>query len=221
MLALGVMFSIARSTAAFPTQVIFLSMSAVGLVFGTIYNSNTPDFYENNVHHNLGWVVSAIVVVQVGLGVLGRITARRGKARHALMPRLHSSHNSESVANPKYSDSHEHGNESETARSSSTLSSDRIEHYNNLSFDTSHDLDDFKDVGEKDGLLKSKAVDRVLARKLSWMPSIRITGLSKFLYNAIDRSILILGFAALTTGMVVYGGIFVRSHLTDPLNHVG
>ena len=220
MLVSGVMFSIARSTAAFPTQVIFLSINTAGLVFGTIYNSSTPDSYERNVHHSIGWIVSAIVVVQVGLGVLGRITLRRRKDRHAPMPRRHSNHNSESVNGPRYSNDHDHGNDSGTARSSSTLLSDRSEHYNNSSFCDSHDLDDVKDGDEKQGLLRSKAVDGVLALKLSWMPSVGIENMFKFLYNAIDRLILILGFATLTTGMVVYGGIFVRRHFTDSINHM-
>ena len=214
------MFSIARSTAALPTQIIFLSINTAALVFGTIYNSSTPDFYEKNVHHSLGWIVTAIVLVQVGLGVLGRITTRRGKDRHRPVPRHRSSQSPQPVTNPKHPESHEHGSDSETARSSSTLLSDRSEHYKHSSSYGSHDLDDFMDSDEKHGLLKSRVVDGVLPRNWSWMPSIRITRIIKFLYNAVDRLILILGFATLATGIVVYGGIFVRSHSTDPPNHV-
>lgn len=66
---------------------------------------------------------------------------------------------------------------------------------------------------EKQGLMHGTKVDKFLANKLPGMLSARVLGLLRFFYNAVDRLILILGFVALTTGGVTYGGFFV-SHFS-------
>ena len=41
-----------------------------------MYNSATPDFYENNAHHKIGWVIVWMLVAQVASGLI------RGVARY-------------------------------------------------------------------------------------------------------------------------------------------
>jgi hypothetical protein len=62
---------------------------------------------------------------------------------------------------------------------------------------------------EKHGLMHGSKVDRFLSRKIPGLLSSRVLKVFGFFYDVVDRVILILGFVALTTGMVTYGGLFV------------
>ena len=60
--------NIARSNLRFPSQVLFIGLHAVGIIFGLAYNSKTQDLYPNNSHQKLGWVLTGIIAVQFILG---------------------------------------------------------------------------------------------------------------------------------------------------------
>lgn len=62
---------------------------------------------------------------------------------------------------------------------------------------------------EKHGLLRGSRVDQFLSKKIPGLLSSRVLRFFQFLYDVVDRLILILGFVALTTGFVTYGGLFV------------
>ena len=62
---------------------------------------------------------------------------------------------------------------------------------------------------EKHGLLCGSRVDRFLSRRILGLFSSRLLYVFHFLYDAVDRVILILGFIALSSGFVTYGGLFV------------
>lgn len=64
------MLDLARSNLAYPAQVIFLGLNAVGTVFGLAYNSKTPDLYRGSVHPTIGWTLVAIAVSQILVRVL-------------------------------------------------------------------------------------------------------------------------------------------------------
>ena len=55
----------------------------------------------------------------------------------------------------------------------------------------------------------SSTVDRFFAVRLAKAVPSRITAVLRVIYMILDRVILLLGFVALTTGGVTYGGIFV------------
>lgn len=59
-----VTLDLARSRFAYPSQVLFLGLNALGTVFGLAYNSKTPDLYPGSVHHTIGWALTGIAVSQ-------------------------------------------------------------------------------------------------------------------------------------------------------------
>ena len=75
---------------------------------------------------------------------------------------------------------------------------------------TRDDEDDFdEDATEKRGFLKNTTVDRFFSRNVARFAKGRPLKTLRFFYVVIERLILILGFVALTSGTVVYGGIGV------------
>lgn len=61
---------------------------------------------------------------------------------------------------------------------------------------------------EKRSLLHETAMDRIPSRMLLKKIQ-RAAGIVNLLSDILDHAILLLGFLAITTGIVVYGGIFV------------
>lgn len=72
---------------------------------------------------------------------------------------------------------------------------------------TLHESD--RDEVEKLSLMEGSRVDQYLSKRLPGLLSERLLGVLQFAYNVVDRLILILGFVALTSGVVTYGGLFV------------
>jgi len=70
------MLGVAQSTFHIPVQIAFLTLTTIGVIFAIMYNSATPDFYQNNAHHKIGWVIVWMLVAQVASGMI------RGVARY-------------------------------------------------------------------------------------------------------------------------------------------
>jgi hypothetical protein len=69
------MLGVAHSPFHIPVQLAFLTLTTLGVIFAIMYNSATPDFYENNAHHKIGWVIIWMLVAQVISGLI-RAVAR-------------------------------------------------------------------------------------------------------------------------------------------------
>jgi hypothetical protein len=81
------MFSIAQSRFTIPSQAIFFILNAVGLFLGTVYNANTPDLYENNAHHKMGWIFTWMAAAWVIMGIVkiyGDYMKRRRNSRQQI-----------------------------------------------------------------------------------------------------------------------------------------
>ena len=218
----GVVLSLARSRLGLPTQLLFLSVNASGLLLGGIYNRNTPSLYKGNIHHAFGWVVTWIVSAQAVIGLIRLYSSEKSRAaaseeQAAFLPvsvasmaqhrRMHSMRE----VNPyRYSDDSGHGTESPTSRCNSTSPVEEPEEEEMLRM-YHRQNDDFKkhEKGTRGLWWRKTALDRFLSHKIPAMVSERAMGLMNIAYEVADRLILILGFVAITSGMVVYGGIFV------------
>lgn len=216
------MLSAARSRLAVLVQLGFLGTNGVALLLSTIYTSKTPDLYNNNSHHKLGWVVIWVVVAQSFMAVIelcagcSRSMPGCGQAyvvapipvSAEAMARHYRLQQTDVQRQGGYSDDSGHATASETPRNSSmsgtTDCGDEWQH----DVHNPQDADSEVDLTEKRSLLGNSAMKRVL-------PSMPI-GVSRkgmvalnVAYQIINYVILLLGLFAIATGVVVYGGIFV------------
>ncbi|KAL1997696.1 hypothetical protein VTN02DRAFT_1033 [Thermoascus thermophilus] len=223
-LPVGVMLSVARSRLALPTQFLFLAVNALGVFLGIIYNAQTPDLYENNAHHKIGWIVTWVMVAQVVMGLIlwysGQGRPKYGAAyeRAAFLPvpteagtEHQRSYPSGAVHEYRWSGDSGQG----TERNSSSLQSrpSSPDH-----FEKPED-----DVEEKPapsrGCFHLPVLDQFLANRIPGLVSSRALRILDIVYIVIDRIILPFGFIALVTGGVVYGGIFKGHYIFNGLAH--
>lgn len=206
------MLSIGRSSLTRPVQLVFLCTNGLGLLLGAIYHSKTPDLYENNAHHRLGWVVTGIVSAQVMLGLFqnfaGAATVKYGIpiSQYQGLQRLREE--------DSYRYSRESANDLETTspQSPSLISLHERERVGLLE---RHAPD--TDNPEKSRIMHGSVVNRFWSQHMPQVAGPRALSVIDFSYNFIDRTSLILGFLAITTGVVTYGGLFVSIFVSQ--NH--
>lgn len=233
-LPIAVMFSIARSRYTLLTQLVFLITNALGVVLGVSYNASTPDLYPNNAHHKIGWVATWMVCAQVLISLVGRVAGvmncqdsqNNKEERQAFIPvsaqnmEEHLRGNGTLYHHHKYSYSNDSGQGTEPGTES--LRSDSLSSGQESPAETSHqrmDYDDedleFKDVEMQPPSPKTNSLVAKVAGKISsraW----------KFLllgYSIIDRTSLILGYIALTTGIVTWARFFEGHEVFGGLAH--
>lgn len=233
------MLSIARSRYTLPTQFVFIATNAIGVLFSTIYNTNTPDLYPNNAHHKLGWLVTWVLSVQVVVGLLGRVAGALKKdggdaasdaaerqsfipVSHAKMDEHQRLHGARYSPIGRYSNDSGHGTEpnTESLRSHSfssspePLASPTGESHAHKEF--AQDDDDLE--GDLHSAPRSGGIVRKLVTKVGNKISSRVWKVLIFGYNFVDRTSLILGFITLATGIITLGRFFVsRWHKSWPV----
>lgn len=222
------MLSIARSRLALPSQFLFLVFNAFGLLFGTIYNSQTPDLYENNAHHKIGWIVTWVISAQVVLALIfayaGRGESKQSQVRSferaAFLP-LATDENEcpyPTGVMHEYRWSRDSGQGTEPGSSIHSPTSPSCESQAEYEgFEKPEELPP-KASGPR-GWFHSSFVDRFLSNRVPGMVPDRVLRISNIVYNVIDRIILPFGFIAIVTGAVTYGGIFRGNQIFNGLAH--
>lgn len=223
------MLSISRSRLALPAQLSFLGLHSVGLLFGTIYRSKTPELYENNVHNKIGWIVTWIVVAQCTIGFFKLAVSFQkpqgldAEERTVFLPmstQALAQHHQATYSPDEYRYSRDSGHytASEASRSQSVSTmqeQENDEHEKFLEYQNTYAGIDTEYM-EKLSFLGNKKAQRV-ANRIAAMVSQRTARPLNVAYNAIDCVSLLLGFAAIVSGAVVYGGVFVSySHCYYP-----
>ena len=230
------MLSIARSRYTLPSQFVFLAINAAGLVAGVTYNASTPDLYPNNAHHKLGWVVTWAVSAQVLVGLAGRVVGvMRGGAAGAGAGALNKEErqgfipvSTEAMAENCHRQSNDSGSGSGAGGRPDSLRSDSLstmvgqespsaEHapHRTVRFEDVHvgadddDLDDL-DFG-KERMATGPAFPRAnsVIAKVAGKISSRAWKVLMFGYVLIERTILILGYVTLCTGIITWARFFV------------
>lgn len=227
-IATAVMLSVARSRLALPSQFLFLAFNGFGLLFGIIYNSQTPDLYPNNAHHKIGWIATWVIGAQVVLSLIfayaGRGASKPASAsfeRAAFLPVATDEHEQTYPNGPmhEYRWSRDSGQGTEPSSSIHSPASPSCE--------SPDDYDGFEKPEEQlppkprgpRGWLHSTFVDRFLAARVPGMVSNRVLRIFNTVYNVIDRIILPFGFLAITTGAVTFGGIMRGHEIFNGLAH--
>ena len=219
----GVMLSIARSRLALIVQITFLGLHGIGLLLGTIYRSRTPDLYENNVHNKIGWIVTWMILAQCVIGTLqsiitvGKPYESNQEERGAFLPisveALAQHQHENNMAEPehyRYSQDSGHFTASQPSRSHSLSSTAEQEE------EQQRKIQEYKDYHahledenpEKQSLLDNGKVQRV-ATRIAAKLSRRTTRILNVVYKIIDLTSLPFAFITISTGAVVYGGVFV------------
>jgi len=187
----------------------------MSVLIAAIYNTKTPDLYPNNAHHILGWVLTWIMSAQLVMGVMSVHTKR--KDNHKFIPVSQQAilehqrhHDLERTDSYRFSNDSGHGTQTISETSSSHLSSVG-EHAEEAQVD-------LEDEEEKQGLMQGSAVHRFLSNQVPGFSS-RTRRILRYFYNATDRVILILGFVALATGGITYGGFFKGEKVFSGLAH--
>ena len=207
------MLSISRSRYSLPVQFLFLALNIVGVILVTIYNTSTPDLYPNNAHHKLGWILTWVVSAQIGMGVISAYTGRQNAKREIFNPvsteameehqRMHNMRLGETY---RFSNDSGQGTEPNTeslrSQSISSRGEDELPEACQAPEENDNDV-------EKQGLMHGSRVDKYLSKRIPELLSRKVLRFLQFFNDVVDRLILILGFAALATGIITYGGLFV------------
>ncbi|RMZ82261.1 hypothetical protein DV738_g1905, partial [Chaetothyriales sp. CBS 135597] len=192
-LPIGVIFSIARSRHALPVQLVFLALNGIGVIAGTVYNVGTPDLYEKNAHHSIGWVATWVATAQVVMSLLflytGRTKSGQAKVSETASYLPISTENIASLNESPVSPYHDYRWSGESG------------HHTDRSFSgTTQNSRDLSPADDSDRLPKEEPATEIL-------------------YEIVDRTILVLGFIAITTGVVTYTGIFKGHGIFGGLAH--
>ncbi|KAG9229641.1 integral membrane protein-like protein [Amylocarpus encephaloides] len=230
-LPIGVMLSICGSRYCFPVRFLFLATNAVGVLLATIYNASTPNLYPNNAHHKLGWILTWVASTQPLMGIIGAHAhaGRKGNSkghggRETCIPisveamAAHQPLNSLRFEQScRFSNDSGQGTElnTESLRSQS-ISSTRSN--NPPLAEMRHELEDVN-LEETAGLLGGSRLEQVLSKRISRLLSAKVQKLFQFFYNSIDRSILMLGWVSILTGVITYGGFFIGTGVFSGLAH--
>lgn len=227
----AVMFSVGSSRYMLPAQFLFLLVNAVSVLFAVIYKASTPDLYENNSHHPMGWAITWIAVAWVVIGVLNVYTSRSRATDHRVPVSAANLTRYNRVPEPSpYEETRWSGDSGQgTERNSSSLlggdtrspsidsESPPFDLSRRASLRRAETDDDGLVEAEKRSFLRDTYVDKVLSRNISRIAAFRKSlTLMRIVYTAVERTLLILGFVAIASGGVVYAGIFVSGGLCTP-----
>ncbi|KAH8799748.1 integral membrane protein [Xylogone sp. PMI_703] len=191
-LPVAVVFSVARSRLTAAAQIVFLSINVLGVLTGIIYNRLTPSLYEHGNHGTAGYTITLLVFAWVLLGLVDTYTNRNLDKRRR--------------AGTDSSLQHEaSGWRSEN--SMANITAEYSEEYNEN--DSGDD--------EKHGFLRGTVVDRFL--KGNFARFRRTVRAIRLFHLVLERAVLVLGFLGITTGIVIYTGIFRGRNIFNGLAH--
>ena len=228
----AVMLSVARSRYHLPAQVGFHVLNGLGVFTGFVYNHSTPDLYENNAHHPIGWVVTSFTVAWTLLSFYVAFDEYRNN-KHASLAREQSMtvenmarhaqfHPYSDSVSQRYSRDSGQGTERDSASllGSRQNSSDSVGLKREMpSRDLDLESEDNESAHERRGFLGNNAVGRFVSQGVHRFSSQRVTQTIRFVQIISEKVLLLLGFLALTSGFVVYGGIFRNRQIFSGLAH--
>ncbi|KIY02896.1 uncharacterized protein Z520_01361 [Fonsecaea multimorphosa CBS 102226] len=238
-LPIASMFSIGRSKLALPVQFLFLIVNGLGLLFGIVYNLNTPDLYVHNAHHSIGWIATWFMTAQVIASLLFAYS-RRGKQhpapvgeRAAFLP-VSVENMAQHNRRPPYSPYRWSGDSGQGTDTSSTLHSrdgsptvvgrrDTFDDFEKP--EPVPDSEDDEDLqlpqqpSKQSRWLRISFIDKYLSARIPHLVSSQVLRVVEIVYNVVDRLILLLGFIALVTGFITYCGLFRANNVFTGLAH--
>jgi len=215
----------------------FSIVNAAGISVSIVYSGHTPDLYENNAHYKAGWAITWVSGAWMLMTLLDSFT-RSASVTMEESPEINSQenvaeytrfHDACCIDAYRWSgDSHRRTDSVEnklcnSSRSSSLNSgSARIHLSTTVNHKSDGEEEDEKqyDDGEKRLFFpESFTVNSRVERHDPCDNPIRLITVLNILCSVLDYSILILGFVGLTSGIVVYSGIFRGARIFDGMAH--
>lgn len=232
----GVILGVAQSSLHIPVQFAFLILTTIGVIFAILYNSATPDFYENNAHHKIGWVIVWMLVAQFASGMIrgvaryvnGDIRSRDSADDPEDMFILGDCEDDDDDAEIKPRGSLDSGNETgeSTPRGGSTSTEPSAPYVARRSSENTLRDDHQQRLHHATSRPRNAEakMEMYLAKKLNsrrWMSRVSRRGLSVALtiHQLIGRPMFVLGFIQFCTGMVTVTGISKGNHVYNGLAH--
>ncbi|TKA63829.1 hypothetical protein B0A55_10198 [Friedmanniomyces simplex] len=214
---LAIMLSVARSRYHLPAQVLFHALNGAGVFTGFVYNHATPDLYEHNAHHPIGWIVTSSTIIWTIASLYtayGDYRSRHGGQGHPLS----------SNDTAYYSVLQQYSDRAELARwsvdsgvgSSRQHRSESIPQkpeepespvHDDLGDDKPDGEDSDEDEPRKRGFLGNNRVDRFVSHYAQRLSTPRASTVVRCSQIILEKILLLLGFFALCTGFVTYGGL--------------
>lgn len=227
------MLSVARSKLTLPVQLLFHTANGLGVFTSIVYDARTPDLYPNNSHHKLGWAVTWIAGAWTFMALVNLYTARSVKFPEATYQPVtsqamaqHQQLQDFRLPRHDYSWSRDSGQGESLRSDSRSPSQDSLHQKPEEPFEPQqphgedHEDDVNSDEQEKRGFLHGTSVDRFLSRSVPRFAVGRTLTMLNIFHTILERSILVLGYTAVLTGIVVYSGIMhSKSGLLNGLAH--
>lgn len=198
------MFSIAKSRYTFLMQFIFFALHTIGVFVGTLYNANTPDLYENNAHHKMGWIFTWFALAWVLIGIINTYATRTPSYKSIFGIRKTSY---QKLTQDDDAQERRWSGDSGNGTGTSPSSERGLPSF-------SGELPQFTDTVDEDEpekivMLRNTKVEKLLLRHIRKYAIGTPLLVLRIIYGVFDRTLLLLGFTALCTGFVTFGGIFV------------
>ena len=222
LMPMALMLSVARSKFHLPAQVVFHILNGLGVFTSFVYNHSTPDLYKHNSHHPIGWVVTSFTIAWTLMSLFvayseykskrgtsgGHSTASLAMFRNNIFQRYRDQTSSRSSRDSG------HGTERNSASLFGSRQNSQDSFYpkpedpESPMHDVAFNKEDEDDQSEKHGLLGNNRVDRFISRHVHRFSTPRASKIVRGTQIVLEKFLLLLGFTAVTTGFVVWGGIF-------------
>jgi Domain of unknown function (DUF2427) len=197
------MFSIAKSRYTLLLQFVFFVLHTVGVFVGTLYNANTPDLYENNAHHKMGWVFTWFSLAWVLIGIINTYAVKSPSIKSIFGIRKASYQKlSEDEDGQGRRWSGDSGNESGTSPSSERGPP-------SFSGELSQFARNEEDEEDEKRIFRNTKVDKFLLHYVRKHAVGTPLLLLRIVHGIFERTLPLLGFASLCTGFITLAGIFV------------
>jgi hypothetical protein len=219
----ALMLSVARSRYHLPAQMLFHSVNGVAMFTGFVYSHSTPNLYVSNSHRPIGWIITSLTILWTLLSI--STACASPKKQH-----LHEIHAQSNVDNDAFEDdvdspssyrfSRDSGNFSGGSRSSSSefiLEKKRSPPL--LRGDQALGDEEECSATESSRFLGRRTVNNIFAKVSRIIFGPHISTLLRVSQVMLEKLLLILGFFAVTSGFVVYGGIFQGREIYSGLAH--
>ncbi|KAF2768994.1 hypothetical protein EJ03DRAFT_273020 [Teratosphaeria nubilosa] len=215
----AIMLSTARSRYHLPAQVVFHILNGLGIFTGFVYNHSTPDLWEHNSHHPLGWAVVGFTIAWTLMSFFTAYSDYKSKqsgsrpetTQYQRIEQAYIDASSASGAtSPTWRDS---------GIGSRQNSSDLIFQKHEPMLDMEQGDDDVDDEPEQRGFLGNNKADQFVSRYVKRFSTAKATSIVHLIQIFLDKVLLLLGFAALASGFVIYGGLARKKEVFSILAH--